>query len=237
MTARSKTLAGILLVLGAVSYIAAETVSAFAWNIPGYSYLHNWISDLGSTTQGTFQGRVINSPLHDVMNAGFIIQGALFAAGIILISRSLPRELHRTTLVTAVITGLGYLLLGIFHGSATAASNGTLMWHFTGAALAIIGANTLAVILGIHWWKTPQSRRLGHAAVPLGVLGLIATLVLMLTMNTSAPSGLIETAAVYPLVLFQIRAALHLLAHRTEGNNSSDREQTLATNEQPSGAN
>lgn len=222
MSTRLRRLTGVLLLVGAILYVAAEAIAAAAWRTPTYSYVQNWISDLGSTTQGTFQGRLINSPLHDVMNAGFIVQGLLFAAAAIMLAQPLSRGLRVFTVVIGSIVAIGYLLLGIFHGSATAAADGTLAWHFTGAALAIIGANALAVILGIHWWKHPATRRLGHASVPLGIIGLVATIVLMVTMNSDAPSGLIERLAVYPIVVFQIRSALHYLAptHHPRRRNS-----------------
>ncbi|RFA12246.1 hypothetical protein B7R22_16595 [Subtercola boreus] len=225
MTARTRNITGLLLLGGALIYGVAEAITAAAWRTPLYSYAQNWISDLGSTTVGTFQGRLIDSPLHDVMNAGFVIQGVLFAAAVVLLTGkrvdTLSRRLRIAALILGLVTGAGYLLLGFFHGSADAAADGTLTWHFTGAALAIIGANTLAVILGINWWQRPTTRRLGHASVPLGILGLAATVVLLVTMNSGAPSGLIERLAVYPIVLFQIRAALHYLARTTEAGTAS----------------
>ncbi len=39
--------------------------------LPGYSYARNDISDLGVPERGVLQGRVLDSPLHAVMNAGF----------------------------------------------------------------------------------------------------------------------------------------------------------------------
>ena len=210
MNARTR-LATVALLVGPVIYLAAEALSALAWTNPAYSYLHNWISDLGSTTQGEFQGRLVNSPLHDVMNAGFILQGALFALGTVLLARYLPGKLHAATAGIGTVVGLGYVLLGIFHGSADAAADGSLALHFTGAGIAILGANVLALVLGIHWWRNPATRRLGHASAPLGAVGLVATIVLVASFGTDLPSGLIERLAVYPIVLWQIRVALQLL--------------------------
>jgi len=148
------------------------------------------------------------------MNTGFILQGILYAAGTIALSRLLSGKLRTATAAIGGGVGLGYLLLGIFQGSQDAADNGSLAWHFTGAGIAIIGANVLALILGLHWWKNPETRGLGHASVPLGALGILATIALRATFNTAAPSGLIERIAVYPIALWQIRVALELLLRR-----------------------
>jgi len=152
-------------------YLTAEAASAAAWTTPTYSYLQNWISDLGSSTTGTFQGREIASPLYQVMNAGFLVQGLLFAVGVLAIASRLPGRLRRTTIALAVAMTTGYVLLAVFHGSPAAAENGTLAPHYLGATLAILGANALAIVLGAHWWNDPANRSLGHASVPLGVLG------------------------------------------------------------------
>ena len=207
----SRRTAATALLIGPAVYLTAEAVSAAAWSNPTYSYLQNWISDLGSSTQGTFEGREINSPLYQIMNGGFLIQGLFFAAGMLLIARGLPRRLRRTTIALAVATTVGYALLAIFHGSSQAAEDGTLALHYLGATLAIIGANALAIVLGAHWWNDPENRSLGHASVPLGILGLVAVVALFSTMNSNLPSGLIERVSVYTAVLWQVRVAVQLL--------------------------
>ena len=73
-----RPLAGATFILGPALYLAAEAITAAAWKTPSYSYADNWISDLRSATAGEFQGRELDSPLHVVMNSGFIIQGILF---------------------------------------------------------------------------------------------------------------------------------------------------------------
>ncbi|MEU7589973.1 DUF998 domain-containing protein [Micromonospora sp. NPDC049230] len=120
--------------LGAVIYLAAEGITAAAWKSPSYSYADNWISDLGSATAGVFQGRELDSPLHVVMNSGFIVQGLLFGIATALLSRTISGR-SRFTAVTGIVTLIGYVLVGTFHGSLQAQQNGTLPLHFTGATL------------------------------------------------------------------------------------------------------
>ena len=84
-----RPLAAATFILGPVIYLAAEAIAAAAWKSPTYSYADNWISDLGSATAGVFQGRELNSPLHVVMNTGFIVQGLLFGIATLLLSRTI----------------------------------------------------------------------------------------------------------------------------------------------------
>lgn len=87
MKTQARIIAAAALLAGPVVYLTAEAISAAAWKNPTYSYTRDWISDLGSTTRGVFQSRLIDSPLHTVMNTGFILQGILYAAGTIALAR------------------------------------------------------------------------------------------------------------------------------------------------------
>jgi hypothetical membrane protein len=208
---RHRRLIAAALLLGPAAYLGAEAVAAAAWSDPDYSYARNWISDLGSTTVGTFQGRQIDSPLHAVMNAGFVVHGALFALGLLLVSRDLPSRPRRAVVDVTLATTAGYVLLAVFPSTPEAAGNGTLALHFLGAVLAIIGGNALAVMLGLHWRKGPTHRRLGLVGILLGALGLVAVVVLVATMGTGAPAGLIERVSVYTVVAWQIAMAVAVL--------------------------
>jgi hypothetical membrane protein len=206
-----RTVTAGVFVLGSAVYLAGETIAAAAWKSPTYSYTQNWISDLGSATAGEFQGRVLNSPQHAVMNAGFIVQGLLIGVAIVLLSRTLGGRTRRFTSVMAVVIAIGYILVGTFHGSLQAQQNGTLPLHFTGAALAIFGGNTLALVLGLHWRKNAGTRTLGLLSIVVGALGLLAAVVLMSTFNADVPSGLIERGSVYSIVLWELLVAVALL--------------------------
>lgn len=120
-----RLLAAATFLLGPVIYLAGEAIAAAAWKSPTYSYADNWISDLGSATSGVFQGRELNSPQHVVMNTGFIVQGLLFGIGAVLLSRTFHGRLRTFTAVTGIVTMIGYILVGTFHGSLQAQENGT----------------------------------------------------------------------------------------------------------------
>ena len=208
-----RPLAAATFVVGAAIYLAAEAITAAAWKSPSYSYADNWISDLGSATAGVFQGRELNSPLHVVMNSGFIVQGILFGIATLLLSRTISGR-RTFTAVTGVVTMIGYILVGTFHGSLQAQQNGTLALHFTGATLAIVGGNVLALVLGIHWRKTPETRLIGLVSIVLGAFGLAAVTTLFVTFNAGLPSGAIERGSVYTIVIWQLAVATALLRSR-----------------------
>jgi len=211
---RLRPLAAAAFLVGSVVYLVAEAVAASAWKDPSYSYANNWISDLGSATAGVFQGRELNSPLNVVMNSGFIIQGLLFGLGVLLLSRTVSGRIRTFTVVMGVVSTVGYILVGTFHGSLQAQQDGTLPLHFTGATLAILGANVLSLVLGIHWRKTSETRVIGIASIVVGSIGLVAVITLFLTFGAGVPSGAIERASVYTIVIWQIIVGIALIRAR-----------------------
>ncbi|MEU1589037.1 DUF998 domain-containing protein [Micromonospora sp. NPDC005710] len=210
-----RPLAAATFILGPVIYLAAEAITAAAWKSPTYSYADNWISDLGSATAGVFQGRELNSPLHVVMNTGFIVQGLLFGIATVLLSRTISGR-RTFTAVTGIVTMIGYILVGTFHGSLQAQQNGTLPLHFTGATLAILGGNVLALVLGIHWRKTPETRLIGLVSIIVAAFGLVSVTALFLTFDAGLPSGAIERGSVYTIVIWQLAVATALLRSRAD---------------------
>ena len=200
------------LIAGPVLFLFAEAITALAWRDPRYSYLYNWISDLGVPEPGVFQGRTIDSPLAWVMNMGFVIGGLGIFIGMLVVATTLIGRIRILTVTLGVITAVGYTLVGLMHTSTEAAQNGTLVRHFTGAFLAILGGNILAVMLGWHWRKQTRTRRLGSIVLAVGIIGLVAVVVLGFTaMSHTAPNGLIERTTVYTLLLSQLCAAAYLL--------------------------
>lgn len=215
-----RPLAAATFILGPAIYLAAEAITAAAWKSPSYSYADNWISDLGSATSGVFQGRELNSPLHVVMNTGFIVQGLLFGIATVLLSRTISGR-RTFTAVTGIVTMIGYILVGTFHGSLQAQQNGTLPLHFTGATLAIVGGNVLALVLGIHWRKILETRLIGLVSIVVGAFGLVSVTALFITFGAGLPSGAIERGSVYTIVIWQLAVVSVLL--RGQANSRAPR--------------
>ena len=202
--------AAILLIFSAVEYLVAEAITASAWATPLYSYAANWISDLGVPDISTFQGREINSPLHDLMNLGFVTQGVLFLIASLVLLRLFPQASRVVYLPLALIYSVGIALVGIFHGSTAAAENGTVGYHFLGAFMAIPGGNAIAIVAGFQWRRLMMPRWLGRLSLTLGVVGMIGVFVLFPTIGL-VPSGMVERASVYTIQLWQLLVGIALL--------------------------
>jgi len=202
--------AATILILAVGQYVVFEAITAAAWKTPVYSYASNWISDLGVLDCSTFQGRHICSPLHNLMNTGFILQGVLFLIASILLLRLFSQASRNVYLPLALIYSVGIMLVGIFHGSTAATENGTVAFHFLGAFMAIPAGNTIAIVTGFQWRRLKTPRWFGRISIVLGFIGIVCVCVLFPTIGR-IPSGIPERASVYTILLWQLLMGIVLL--------------------------
>ena len=174
--------------LGAAVYLVCEAVTAAGK--PGYRYVRDYISDLGTNA---------------VMNVGgFALHGVLFALGAAVAWRAYPRSgvVGWLFVVAAGANATGNVLVGTFHSSL----DGPVPLHVLGAGLAIFGGNSAALLAGVGAHRIGLSRRYSRASMALGILGIGALLVL-----TVFPVGLVERAAVYPIIAWEIMTGAAIL--------------------------
>ena len=202
--------AAILLIAAALEYWAIEAITALAWKTPMYNYAFNFISDLGVPSCSTFQGRVICSPLHNLMNTGFIAQGVLFFIASLLLLRLFSGPSRYVYLVLALIYSIGFILVGTFHGSTAATENGTIVYHYLGAFMSILGGNIIAIGTGFQWRHLETPRWFGRMSIVLGIIGIVSAVILFPTIG-SIPSGIPERISVYTILLWQILLGIVLL--------------------------
>ncbi|MFE3225599.1 DUF998 domain-containing protein [Nocardia sp. NPDC059228] len=200
--------AGALLLLAGLQYLALEYVTARAWLHPTYSYAVNFISDLGNPVAGdVFDGRMIDSPLHSVMNTAFVGQGVLFIAAALLLATRERRE--RLLFGLVIAHGVGVILVGFFHESAANQHNGVLVVHGIGAAVAIVSGNVVAILVGARWGIPTWLRR---TSIALGALGLASFALLQADRPLyHAAGGIPERGAVYTILAFEILLGTALL--------------------------
>jgi hypothetical membrane protein len=214
----------VLWILAAAIYLVAEAVSASAF--PGYSYATNYISDLGVPDVGQFQGRTIDSPLHLVMNAAFVLHGVLFAGAAAFAVRAggWRRGARRWFLGAALVHAVGIILVGLFPGSQTNADNGLISLHVLGAAMAIIAGNVAAIVAGRTALRE-SPRWLGSASVALGVIGLLGLVMLLVDSNSAAftllADGVWERIAVYTILAWELLVGVTALVLR--GRSATER--------------
>ncbi|MFB9451264.1 DUF998 domain-containing protein [Dactylosporangium vinaceum] len=196
--------------MGALVFLVGEALVARAWSGPGYSYRDNFISDLGNPQCGPYDGRMVCSPLHWVMNGAFVTQGVLLGCAVWLAGRMLEGRSRAAVFWAGGITAAGFVLTGVAHSSPEATENGMLWLHYLGATLAILGGNATAILV------SRQSRRMrvpawvGAAGTALGTLGIVAALTWLATFRM-LPPGLLERIAAYAFMLWQIGFGGYLL--------------------------
>ncbi|WP_434513069.1 hypothetical protein ABUV18_02904 [Clavibacter nebraskensis] len=202
------TAAGIAWVAAAAVYVGTEAIAASAF--PGYSYSANYISDLGVPDVAVFQGRAIDSPLHAVMNAGFILQGVLYLAAAVIGTRALRAGPRRAFLVLAAVHAAGITVVGLIHGSASSAASGIGWMHVVGAGMAIIAGNAASIVAGLGSGRIGVARAVRVASVALGVVGLIA-LALLEALGGSTIDGVWERGSVYTVTAWELMAGVAVL--------------------------
>lgn len=203
------------LIVAALYYVTAEAITASSWKTPPYDYAHNFISDLGvPSCGGVLQGRTICSPLHNVMNSGFILQGALFIVAAVLLFGLLPGRLRGAYPLLAVVHGVGIIIVGLIHGSPESEADGMMHWHGTGAGMAILGGNALTLIVGAHLLRSGRARRLGLAEILIGAIGVVSVIVL-LSMEGKSPTpfyaAVFERGSVYAITAAELVMGVALL--------------------------
>ena len=210
-------LASVVMGLGGLWYLFAEAVSAYGF--PGYSYAHNFISDLGVPEAGVFQGRAIDSRLAEVMNAGFLGEGLTFALGGVLLWWALPKGRGGGWLIAlAAVHSFGISLVGLVNGSPANVEGGMAIFHFAGAFAAIISGNLAVIIAGKRALPAALGPKLSRFSVLLGTVGLVSLLALIVTSASNTififDYGVWERMSVYTIIAWQFVFASATLVSR-----------------------
>jgi hypothetical membrane protein len=162
---------GALWILATLQYAIIQVIAVAAWHTP-YSWLNNYISDLGNTACGQFAvphgtRSYVCSPLHSAMNASFIITGVLTIAGAFLLQRMWPhRRLTAMALILWVIAGLGKIVVGLVP------ENTNIDLHLLGAGNIPLGS---AAILLLSLSVLRSRRAVGIAGIAVAAIGLTGT--------------------------------------------------------------
>ena len=195
---------GLLWIVAPIWYFLCEAIAASAF--PGYSYATFFISDLGVPDGGTLDGRTLDSPLHTVMNAGFLGEGLLFGIGLALLAPAVRRGLAGGAfLAFGAIHAAGIALVGLVPGSPANAESGLMIFHIVGAIGAIAGGNLTAIA---SYRAVPQLGRYGKLGPILGALGFVSAA--LLVAHVLLPAGISERGAVASFMVWQLGAGIAL---------------------------
>jgi len=206
----SSRLTGIALIAGAVVTIAAEAITASAWDLRPYSYADDYVNFLGSPFVGEFEGITISSPLWLVMSIGWIVSGLLIALAGIQLSRTLTKKRRILTVVFSALQALGLMLFATIPLGPDTMAAGLLGLYLAGAFLSVIAGNALIVALGSSWRQLGLPRAVGRASLGLGVVGLLS---IPVTYGW-APIGIAERISVYTFLAGAVVIGVALLARR-----------------------
>jgi hypothetical membrane protein len=163
-----------------LQFFVVETLVQFRLEVP-YSRADDVISALGTA----------DSPAHLWMNASFVLQGLLIAAGVLLLRAVLSGGAGASATVLLGAAAFGVLLVGVFPTDG----NGGL--HAFGAVLYLLGGG-LGLIALAYSLRT-RSEALGTALVLLGLVGTGMTVFFLTEVTEYLGRGGTERAAAYVL--------------------------------------
>ncbi len=216
-------IAGIVFVVAAIGWFILEAIAASQF--PAYSFARNYISDLGVPEIGTVQGRNLNSPLSSVANFMFITQGLAFLAAAALIVRSAKAGAVRWVfLLLALGYAIGYIMIGTYHGSEQAITDGTFALHVVGGSLAVIFGNLTLIVAGLYAHRLGGSLAYRIFSVGISALGMASLAVLVATSGdvtsnltpTGPLDGIWERGGCYAIIIWEfVTGVVLLVAGRT----------------------
>jgi hypothetical membrane protein len=196
-------LAGPILWISSIQFFLVQVVAASAWTKPPYSWRLNAISDLGAVSCGSFDDRLVCSPLHGLMNASLILLGLGMAIGSVLMYQSVRRSRVGFSLMT--LAGIGAILVGLF-------PEDTVYWaHLVGQDLAFIIGNSALIFFG---FTLPGKLWLKWYSVSSGVVALGALYLFLSHYRFFLGLGGMERMVGYPLVIWLIVIGLYMGKHR-----------------------
>ncbi len=189
--------------VGCLQYFAAEAIAAAGFR-GGYSIRRKLISDLGAVRSDDGAGC---SPLHPLMNAAFVIQGALIFGGAALVWPLFPRGLARLALGLIAASGLGVAVVGLAPEDAAPG------WHYLGAAENLLLSNGGAALLGAALLGEKRApRAVGLLSLGFGLIGLAGLAGLAGRFDLGLGAGVIERIAAYPFPLWLAAMGFWLLS-------------------------
>ncbi len=206
---RQTVLGGLCWILSIVFFIG-QAIAQAAWTgSPAYSIVNDAISDLGITSCGPWPPPGVGSqlaqrlgtsyaylcsPLHDVMNAAFIVTGALILLGLILTRSAWPRRrLTSWGFAFLALGSVGKIMVGFTPKDVN------LIIHALGG-LGIACANIGIILLGLAIWR--GRRWAAYLSLVSGGVGLIGPTIITLLINHGL--GLGERVADYPMIVWMV---------------------------------
>jgi hypothetical membrane protein len=205
--------AGGLLLGAGLLFGSTELTCALQWEEPRYSYMRNYISDLGVAGKVWQEGEWIHSPTSSIFDSGVMLSSLLSVLAAVALVLAVTGTLkdtrwaEKTFLALIAISFIGCVLIVSFDAPLSAI-------HLIGA-FACIGGGGLATIFGSLWILPKIWGGRVKVLAGMGVVGLVAMqAVAAAQLGVWVPSlgiGALERAAVYSIAAWQLMVGLGLL--------------------------
>lgn len=199
---------GALFLIATGEFFLAQIIAQLAW--PGYSVAQYDISALGVTECGPYTNDAVGSsfyacsPLHVVMNAGFILLGVLTIAGVLLTRSMWPRRrLTSLGVALVVVSGFGGPLAGAFPANVNVGP------HIFGSVLNFFAASAGILLLGLGVRK--RNGRLAAWSIALGLTTIVGLVLYNNHIFLGIGPGGMERMIGYPSVIWAIGLGAALL--------------------------
>ena len=163
-----------------LQFFVVETIAQSRY-AGSYSRTDDVVSALGAA----------DSAARSLMNASFVVQGALILAGALLLRPALHRGAAQVASVLLGAAALGVLLVGVFP------MDGNATLHAIGAGLYFVGGGL--GLIALAYAVRPRSEALGTALALLGLVGTAATVFFLTGVTSYLGEGGTERVAAYVL--------------------------------------
>jgi hypothetical membrane protein len=196
----SATTAGLALIAAGILFFLGEAIAVAGWPHGSYSYITNVISDLGvSSYAKTVDGRWIRSPLAWVINAAWMINGALtFMAAVVLRRRLRASRLGKWVFGLAIAYAVGLCLVANFHD----APSWMFPYHAIGAMVGMGGGNMAVFLTGLCLRAEKGPSAMSRLFTVAGIFGFSCLIITFV--GPQSYVGMIERCAAYTVLIAQI---------------------------------
>jgi hypothetical membrane protein len=172
----------------------------------GYNWSRNTISDLGNSVCGLYNGRQVCSPLHEAMNASFIVLGITIMIGAVLIYEEFKENRYSAIgFLFMGLAGFGSIFVGLFP------ENDPGKYHELGALLPFVLGNISLLMLGI-FLKEPKGFK--FYTILSGLIGIVGLALYLGHTYIGLGQGGLERAVAYPQTIWLIAFGIYISKNR-----------------------
>jgi hypothetical protein len=218
-----RLLVGAVFLLFPLAYFIGQVIAQSASRAP-YSVRDQTISELGVTTPGSFTNPMtkesvyIDSPLHAVMNAAFVLYGLGVLVGVWFVIRPIwpGRRLRKVGLLLVGLCGPALILAGFSPGDVRPIP------HYIAGGYQFPAQNIGLILLGLAAIRTKPL--LGWLTLFCGIVGMVGLVFQGTPPYVGLGYGGWQRVAAYPFAIWTIAMGAYVLAAYAQGAKESSKD-------------